>query len=47
MYKDWARRSAHKVNDENINNSDLDMLDGMSRASFCQSRVLQNVHCAS
>ena len=37
MHKTWPRRRAHHVKYENIHNSDL---DGMSLASFCQSRGL-------
>ena len=36
MHKFWPARRAHWVKYENINNSDL---DGMSLASFCQSRA--------
>ena len=35
MHKFWPGRRAHQVKYENINNSDL---DGVSLASFCQSR---------
>ena len=36
MHKIWPGRRAHWVKYESINNSDL---DGMSLASFCQSRA--------
>ena len=36
LHEIWRRRRAHYVNYENINNSNL---DGMSLASFCQSRA--------
>ena len=36
MHKIWPGRRAHWVKYKNINNSDL---DGMSLASFCQSRA--------
>ena len=36
LHEIWPRRRAHYVNYENINNSNL---DGMSLASFCQSRA--------
>ena len=37
LHEIWRRRRAHYVNYENINNSNL---DGMSLASFCQSRAV-------
>ena len=37
MHKIWPGRRAHCVKYENINNSDL---DGMSLASFCQSKAV-------
>ena len=36
LHEIWPGRRAHYVNYENINNSNL---DGMSLASFCQSRA--------
>ena len=36
MHNIWPGRRAHWVKYKNINNSDL---DGMSLASFCQSRA--------
>ena len=36
MHKIWPGRRAHWVKYKNISNSDL---DGMSLASFCQSRA--------
>ena len=38
MQKIWPGRRAHWVKYKNINNSDL---DGMSLASFCQSRAVK------
>ena len=37
LHEIWPGRRAHYVNYENINNSNL---DGMSLASFCQSRAV-------
>ena len=37
LHEIWPGRKAHYVNYENINNSNL---DGMSLASFCQSRAV-------
>ena len=37
MHKVWPGRIAHWVKYKHINNSDL---DGMSLASFCQSRAV-------
>ena len=36
LHEIWPERRAHYVNYENINNSNF---DGMSLASFCQSRA--------
>ena len=41
LHEIWPGRRAHYVNYENINNSNL---DGMSLASFCQSRATVYVH---
>ena len=40
LHEIWPRRRAHYMNYENINNSNL---DGMSLASFCQSRAVYKV----
>ena len=41
LHEIWPGRRAHYVNYENINNSNL---DGMSLASFCQSRAAYFLH---
>ena len=41
LHEIWPGRRAHYVNYENINNSNL---DGMSLASFCQSRAVRYTH---
>ena len=41
MHRIWPGRRAHWVNDENINNLDL---DGISLASFCQSRAEMSIY---
>ena len=44
MHKIWPGKRAHWVKYENINNSDL---DGMSLASYCQSRAVWLTSCSS